>query len=99
MSLTFLDLPNGDDSRPRTLSGGEVQRAAIARALAADPSVLICDEVTTGLDPESQRQVLHVMSRLTRDEGRSLLIITHDQKAVAQVADRVVDLDHPGQRA
>lgn len=87
------------DSRPGTLSGGEAQRAAIARALAADPSVLICDEVTTGLDPESQRQVLHVMSRLTRDEGRSLLIITHDQKAVAQVADRVVDLDHPGQRA
>ncbi|MCF3939306.1 ABC transporter ATP-binding protein [Gordonia tangerina] len=87
------------DSRPGTLSGGEAQRAAIARALSADPSVLICDEVTTGLDPESQRQVLHVMSRLTRDEGRSLLIITHDQKAVAQVADRVVDLDHPGQRA
>jgi peptide/nickel transport system ATP-binding protein len=87
------------DSRPGTLSGGEAQRAAIARALAADPSVLICDEVTTGLDPESQRQVLHLMSRLTRDEGRSLLIITHDQKAVAQVADRVVDLDNPGPRA
>ncbi|MCQ4121293.1 ABC transporter ATP-binding protein [Rhodococcus tibetensis] len=81
--------------RPGALSGGEAQRAALARALAAAPTVLICDEITTGLDPISQRRVLDVLADLTRSQHLALLVISHDAAVVDRVADRVVDL-HSG---
>ena len=79
-------------ARPSTLSGGEAQRAALARALAVDPSVLICDEITTGLDPVSQRRVLDILSELTRTRGISLMVISHDADVVQTVADEVIDM-------
>ncbi|WAM19440.1 ABC transporter ATP-binding protein [Rhodococcus sp. JS3073] len=79
-------------TRPSTLSGGEAQRAALARALAAAPSVLICDEITTGLDPVSQRRVLDILSELTRTRGISLMVISHDAAVVQTVADEVIDM-------
>ncbi|MDI9939248.1 ATP-binding cassette domain-containing protein [Rhodococcus sp. IEGM 1351] len=78
--------------RPSALSGGEAQRAAIARALAAAPSVLICDEVTTGLDPVAQRRVLDILANLTRAHDLSLLVISHDAAVVDTLADAVVDM-------
>ncbi len=78
--------------RPSALSGGEAQRAALARALAAEPSVLICDEVTTGLDPVAQRRVLDILTSLTRSHDLSLLVISHDAAVVDAIADDVVDM-------
>lgn len=78
--------------RPNALSGGEAQRAAIARALAVSPSVLICDEVTTGLDNVSQRRVLDVLSELMHTQGVSLLMISHDISVVRAVADEIIDM-------
>ncbi len=77
---------------PRDLSGGQKQRVAIARALAGAPSVVLADEPTANLDASVAAQVLDLFSALSRDEGRSLLIVTHDPK-VRRVADRVVRIE------
>jgi len=73
---------------PRDLSGGQKQRVAIARALAGSPSVLLADEPTANLDTQAGTQVLELFRRLAKQEGKGLVIVTHDPK-VRQVADRV----------
>ncbi|OKI01302.1 peptide ABC transporter ATP-binding protein [Streptomyces sp. CB02923] len=80
-------------SRPGRLSGGELQRAALARALLAHPRVLICDEVTSGLDTVTRRSILAVLDRLLCEQPDLALVwITHDLKSVAR-ADRILVLD------
>ena len=81
---------------PRQLSGGEHQRIAIARALAAGPSVLVCDEVTSSLDVSVEAAVLDLIDELRRDGDMAVLLITHDLRVVRRVADRVLVL-HDGE--
>lgn len=75
--------------RPHELSGGEQQRAAIARALAAEPRVLICDEITTALDTIVQRQIIDLLKQIQSDTAISLLFITHDLALAHEFAHRV----------
>lgn len=77
------------DAWPDQLSGGQQQRVAIARALAMDPVVLLCDEITSALDPELVGEVLKVVEDLAR-EGMTLLMVTHEMNFARKVADRVV---------
>jgi lipoprotein-releasing system ATP-binding protein len=77
--------------RPAELSGGEMQRTAIARALAADPVVLLADEPTGNLDAASGRGVLELLRDLNRERGLTMIVVTHDPH-IAQQADRVVRL-------
>ena len=77
---------------PHELSGGMLQRAMIALALAARPSVLIADEPTTALDATVQAQILELIREIQRERGLAVILITHDIGAVASVADRVVVL-------
>ncbi|MDF3918061.1 MULTISPECIES: amino acid ABC transporter ATP-binding protein [Salinicola] len=77
------------DAYPAQLSGGQQQRVAIARALAMSPKVLLCDEVTSALDPELVGEVLHVLEDLAR-EGMTLILVTHEMKFARDVSDRVV---------
>ena len=77
------------DAFPDQLSGGQQQRVAIARALAMEPSVLLCDEITSALDPELVGEVLRVVESLA-DEGMTLLMVTHEMGFARKVSDRVI---------
>jgi peptide/nickel transport system ATP-binding protein len=79
---------------PHRLSGGELQRAAIARALSTVPRLLICDEITSGLDAAVQDQILTVLEQLRDTRRLALLVISHDAEVVARLADDILVLDH-----
>ncbi len=74
---------------PASLSGGQQQRVAIARALAMNPKVLLCDEITSALDPELVGEVLRVLEQLAAD-GMTLILVTHEMNFARNVGDRVV---------
>lgn len=89
--LERVGLANREDTYPAFMSGGQQQRAAIARALAVDPSVMLFDEPTSALDPELVGEVLNVMRDLAA-EGRTMLVVTHEMNFAREVATHVVYL-------
>jgi polar amino acid transport system ATP-binding protein len=89
--LDRVGLSERCDHYPSQLSGGQKQRVAIARALAMDPQVLLCDEITSALDPELKHEVLDVLEDLRRD-GLTLVMVTHEIGFARRAADRVVVL-------
>ena len=89
--LDRVGLADKADTFPAFLSGGQQQRAAIARALAVDPSVMLFDEPTSALDPELVGEVLTVIRDLAA-EGRTMLLVTHEMKFAREVASHVVYL-------
>ena len=89
--LEQIGLGDRIDHRPSELSGGQQQRVAIARALANNPVLILADEPTGNLDSRTGREVLETMQNLVRNEGVTLLMVTHDLNA-ASYADRIVHL-------
>jgi polar amino acid transport system ATP-binding protein len=87
--LARVGLADKFDARPDQLSGGQQQRVAIARALAMEPAVLLCDEITSALDPELVGEVLRVVESLAED-GMTLLMVTHEMSFARKVCDRLV---------
>jgi peptide/nickel transport system ATP-binding protein len=81
------------ERRPDQLSGGERQRVALARALACEPEVLVCDEVTSALDPSVQAAIIELLDDLRRQLGIALVFITHDLALASSVAERILVLD------
>jgi putative ABC transport system ATP-binding protein len=89
--LEAVGLLDRRDTFPDRLSGGEQQRVAIARALVHDPVLVLADEPTGNLDEETGRQVLDLLDRLTRQQGKNLILVTHSSEAAAY-ADRILIL-------
>jgi polar amino acid transport system ATP-binding protein len=87
--LERVGLAEKFDAMPDQLSGGQQQRVAIARALAMQPAVLLCDEITSALDPELVGEVLRVVESLAED-GMTLLMVTHEMHFARKVSDRVI---------
>ena len=89
--LELVGLSHRLTHKPRELSGGEMQRAAIARALIAEPKLLLADEPTGNLDQKTGGEILSLLKGLNRDQGLTVVMVTHDQ-ALARQADRTVRL-------
>ncbi len=87
--LDRVGLAHKFDAYPEELSGGQQQRVAIARALAMQPMALLCDEITSALDPELVNEVLAVVKELAK-EGMTLLMVTHEMRFAREVCSRVV---------
>ncbi len=87
--LERVGLAHKANAWPAQLSGGQQQRVAIARALAMSPKVLLCDEITSALDPELVGEVLKVLEQLAK-EGMTLILVTHEMNFAREVGDRVV---------
>lgn len=90
-ALRLVELEDRQDHFPSQLSGGEQQRAAIARALAKNPELLLCDEPTGALDDVTGKRILRLLVDLKNQLGKTIVLITHNT-AIAQIADRVIRL-------
>ncbi|MDR7233095.1 ATP-binding cassette domain-containing protein [Agrococcus sp. BE272] len=91
--LEFVGLGGRADAYPEQLSGGQQQRVGIARALAANPQVLLADEATSALDPETTAEVLDLLGRINRELGVTIVVITHEMEVITRIADRVAVMD------
>lgn len=91
-ALDLVGLADRMDHYPRQLSGGQEQRTAIARAIVADPTFLLCDEPTGDLDRQSAAEVLALIDRLVHEHGKTVLMVTHDPRA-AETAHTVLHLE------
>jgi len=87
--LAKVGLSDKADNYPSQLSGGQQQRVAIARALAMRPNVLLCDEITSALDPELVNEVLRVVEQLAKD-GMTLILVTHEMRFARDVGTKLI---------
>ena len=92
--LEVVGLPDKAEAYPAQLSGGQKQRIAIARALACDPSILLCDEATSALDPKTTRDILRLVKDINRRLGITVVVITHEMAVVEEICTHVAILDH-----
>ncbi|MBD2185023.1 DevA family ABC transporter ATP-binding protein [Planktothrix sp. FACHB-1355] len=90
--LEAVGLGNRVDYYPDNLSGGQKQRVAIARALVSHPKLVLADEPTAALDSKSGRDVVELMQRLAKEQGCTILMVTHDNR-ILDVADRIVSME------
>ena len=90
-TLRSVELGDRMDNFPAQLSGGEQQRVSIARAIAKNPKLLLCDEPTGALDYKTGKHVLHILQEMSRKNGVTVIIVTHNS-AIAPIADRVIYL-------
>lgn len=92
LRLEQVGLGDKGNSLPRDLSGGQKQRVAIARALAGNPKLIMADEPTAALDSTSGHAVIDLLRKLAKEEGSTVLMVTHDPRII-DVADRILDLE------
>ena len=90
--LTSVGLGEHINYHPQNLSGGQKQRVAIARALVSHPQIVLADEPTAALDSKSGRNIVELMQQLAREQGCTILIVTHDNR-ILDVADRIIELE------
>lgn len=87
--LAMVGLEEKIDVYPAQLSGGQKQRVGIARALANNPSILLCDEATSALDPKTTLSILHLLKKINRELNITIVLITHEMNVVKEICDRM----------
>ena len=92
--LSTVEMADKENAYPSQLSGGQKQRVAIARALANDPDILLCDESTSALDPQTTKQILGLLKKLNQSLGITIVVITHEMAVVKELCGRVAVMDH-----
>jgi D-methionine transport system ATP-binding protein len=92
--LAEVGLTHKRDNYPSQLSGGEKQRVGIARALVTKPKYLLCDEITSALDPKSAKEILDLLKKIHQERSLSIIFITHQVEAVMQLCADVVLMEH-----
>lgn len=92
--LRTVEMDDKEKSYPGQLSGGQKQRVAIARALANDPKILLCDESTSALDPQTTKQILNLLKKLNQSLGITIVVITHEMAVVKELCSRVAVMEH-----
>jgi putative ABC transport system ATP-binding protein len=90
--LDAVGLSDRKNYYPDNLSGGQKQRVAIARALMSHPKLVLADEPTAALDSKSGREIVEIMQRLAREQGTTILMVTHDNR-ILDIADRIVNME------
>ena len=93
-TLELVGLEDKVNAFPHELSGGQQQRVAIARAIVNRPKVLIADEPTGNLDPETSKEIINVLLRMNEEQGTTVLVVTHDQKIVQEHKKRTIMLEN-----
>jgi putative ABC transport system ATP-binding protein len=88
-ALELVGLVERAKHKPAELSGGQQQRVAIARALVSDPTLLVCDEPTGDLDRDTSQSILELLQLLNRDQGKTIVMVTHDPRAADYASRRV----------
>ncbi len=88
-ALTIVGLEGNERQKARTLSGGEAQRMAFARAIVYDPDILLLDEPTSNLDPANVAKIEEIIMRISREKGTTIVFATHNIHQVKRIADRV----------
>ncbi|MEW9110284.1 MAG: methionine ABC transporter ATP-binding protein [Cytobacillus gottheilii] len=91
--LEFVGLADKADNYPDQLSGGQKQRIGIARALATQPSILLCDEATSALDPQTTSSILQLLKKINKEYNITILIITHEMSVIREICDRVAVIE------
>ena len=92
-ALELVGLKEKVKSMPKELSGGEMQRVCIARAIVNEPKVLICDEPTGNLDPETSKDIMKTINRINKELGTTVVMATHDRDIVDSMKKRVVTIE------
>ncbi len=92
--LKFVELEDKENAYVSQLSGGQKQRVGIARALATGPDILLCDEATSALDPQTTESILHLLQRVNREMGVTILLITHQMQVIQQICNKVAVMEY-----
>ncbi|MGL6219117.1 MAG: methionine ABC transporter ATP-binding protein [Lacrimispora sphenoides] len=92
--LQFVELEDKTHTNVSKLSGGQKQRVGIARALATNPSILLCDEATSALDPKTTDSILELLKKINRELNVSILLITHEMHVICDVCNKVAVMDN-----
>ncbi|ENZ5632400.1 methionine ABC transporter ATP-binding protein [Enterococcus hirae] len=91
--LRYVSMIEKKSTYPSHLSGGQKQRVGIARALVTEPSLLLCDEITSALDPTAKKSILNLLKKVNEELGTTIILVTHEMEAIKEICDEVAVID------